>query len=236
MYADDTVLLFASKCSAQLEEISRQCLNNVFLYSMNNRLKLNIGKSKFMLFKHSRNLFLDIHLELNNEIFEQVANYKYLGFKLDSGLKFDDFINHLCSKLKICAGVLSKCSYFLTKSQLNIIFNCIGLTFINYFGVVCFGISKNSLRSLANDYNHCGSCIFNCYINCLYKFNWPSLETIILKLQLCFLHNQFCPTLKAVLFHQLRQHSHKLRHSSKLNVQRFNSNIGQRSILHCGAL
>ena len=53
MYADDTTIIVISKSFSGLQRNINYNLNNIYLYSVKNKLKLNLKKTKYMLF-HTR--------------------------------------------------------------------------------------------------------------------------------------------------------------------------------------
>ena len=91
MYADDTVVYTSSKTMdegfSNLER-SKWCNNN-------NRLTLNIGKTKHMIIGPTlnENLVVQNKLHYNNKKIDIVSEYNYLGIELDNKLTMDNHIN-----------------------------------------------------------------------------------------------------------------------------------------------
>ncbi len=82
MFADDTILFFKSSNLNECVDKINYDLAWLYTYSNKNHLKVNIKKSKVMIF--SRNFDYDdsdnINILISDERLEIVNVYKYLGF------------------------------------------------------------------------------------------------------------------------------------------------------------
>ncbi|XP_037959929.1 uncharacterized protein LOC119689217 [Teleopsis dalmanni] len=91
LYADDLVLMADSPLKMQT------MINELYSYCMIWKLKVNISKSKIMIFKRNcRRLMKNEIWNLNGEALEVVKEYKYLGVWISYNGKFNE---HLSKKL-----------------------------------------------------------------------------------------------------------------------------------------
>ena len=215
IYADDTTLLFIKKNMTDVEDSINNNLRNVDLYSKNNKLKLNISKTKIMCF---RNNHPDFHLNISfqDTSIELVNQFKFLGFHLDSALSLSIHCQHIIAKLNLCSYVLNRCKKFLNRHLLKLIFNSIGLSYINYFAVIAKSCNTSDLNKIEAKYNHCGSIIYNCFYNSLHHYNWLKLKDLLQFMQLSFLFkvikNGFAPCIADVIV-ELKDCKYNLRNN-----------------------
>ena len=103
MYADDIVLLSDSPDKLQ------QMIDALFIYCTNWGLKLNLNKSKIMVFRKSNRLSRNLCWKYGVEVIEVVNEYKYLGITLTFNLSFTKHLNSrlISSKSAINANWLS---------------------------------------------------------------------------------------------------------------------------------
>ena len=90
MYADDIVLLAESPTDLQ------KMIDALYIYNSRWSLKLNLDKSKVMVFRKSNRLPANLRWYYDSNIIELVNEYKYLGIILSFNLSFT---KHLQSKL-----------------------------------------------------------------------------------------------------------------------------------------
>ena len=75
-WADDIILISTSLSGLQ------KAMNKLNIYSVENKLSINIKKTKFIVFNKSGKLIIKNTLFYNNQQIEQVRNFIYLGLKL----------------------------------------------------------------------------------------------------------------------------------------------------------
>ena len=83
LYADDTTIFIISKSVRFLITKMQFKLNSISHWLKLNRLKVNVKKTKSVLFNRE-GLSPNIHLEIDDEEIEAVKEYKLLGIHLDS--------------------------------------------------------------------------------------------------------------------------------------------------------
>jgi len=88
-YADDTTLLVSEVCDVKIADE----LDNIIRRSIANKLQLNLGKSKEIVFRRL-NVHLDI-LQVQLDSNERLECVKLLGVFTDSKLLFREYVEHL---------------------------------------------------------------------------------------------------------------------------------------------
>ena len=133
-FADDTCISFASKKTKTLESVLNYELKLTCEWLRANRLSLNVGKSKLLIFK-SKQRKLDndnISIKLNGIKLVPSEHVKYLGVYLDNNLSWSTHVTQLSKKLSRANGVLSKLRYFVPKETLISVYYSIFYSHIIY--------------------------------------------------------------------------------------------------------
>ena len=105
LYADDTTI-YVSRSSLRFIKLKlEKDLETLSGWLRLNLLKLNVMKTKCMLF-HREGLARDIMIEVEGERIEVVNNFCFLGLNLDSSLQFETHYNVVYGKLLKSAYVL----------------------------------------------------------------------------------------------------------------------------------
>ena len=151
-FADDTLLYMNFDNVNDMESIINKELECVFCWLRNNNLRLNVSKTKYMLFLPKstawKNLNLKITIDQAAEL-AQVEQYKYLGVIIDSKLNWTHHIDYLTKKLSRTLGILLKTRYYLDTKSLLLILQSLFLSHINY-GILCWGrCSKTAIERLS---------------------------------------------------------------------------------------
>ena len=112
MYADDTSLI----STPELLDLLKTDVNIVSTefakvknWLIENRLSLNISKTKAMMFHHptKTNVFYP-EIKLDSHTVSYVSDFKFLGIMIDSSLSWKSHIEYISTKIMSCIGVLSR--------------------------------------------------------------------------------------------------------------------------------
>ena len=109
LFADDTNVIYRSQSYETLNKIINNELTLLSAWFNENKLALNVSKTKFMIF-HFRNqkppdefkVFLD-GIELEN-----VKSTKFLGVMINENLSWNDHMGYIANKLSRINGVLAR--------------------------------------------------------------------------------------------------------------------------------
>ena len=132
IYADDTTLLLANKnihtlYSDLCSELS--IINNWIKY---NRLKLNIAKTKYILFQNRSITNTLPPILLEGTLIERVKYSKFLGVYIDEYLNWNNHIEEVCLKLSRVCGILYRVRNNLTTDAMMSIYYTLCYPYINY--------------------------------------------------------------------------------------------------------
>ena len=97
-----------------------------------NKLSLNVKKTKFMCFDTSRSTSSNFDISISNEKLEQVKSQKFLGVIFDDKLMWKDHINMIISRLNSCLGASRRARPYLNKASLMTIYHSLMQSHVNY--------------------------------------------------------------------------------------------------------
>ena len=150
-YADDTTLtnnLIATKeitksnDTADLAAKINLELTRVCDWLDVNKLSLNAGKTKFMMFRKKNSRAFkenDIpKLKIHNTNISKVTEFDFLGIVISEDLSWNKHITKIAQKINKVNGVLTKLRYFLPRHTLKTIYNSLVLPHLQY-GVTLWG-------------------------------------------------------------------------------------------------
>ena len=127
MYADDSSFILSGPSPDALILSANTELTKVYQWLIQNKLSLNIKKSKYMFFYKSRLKYeVTSQLQINNHTIERVRQFKFLGYQLDEKLSWNSHISMISSKVATNIGLLLKLRKVLDSNTLrNLYFSII---------------------------------------------------------------------------------------------------------------
>ena len=146
LFADDTNVIFRSKSYESLNTIINSELALLSDWFNENKLALNVPKTKFMLFHHRHKKPSDVFsVSLNNIELEEVSNTKFLGVIINEHLAWENHIHGLTGKLSRLNGVLARLKHQLPLHVMKTIYNALFASILQY-GISVWGgtITKQS--------------------------------------------------------------------------------------------
>ena len=119
MYADDTTLYcnLEDFVDYDTETAINRELQKINLWLQQNKLTLNVDKTKFMIF-HKRKKVPNLSIALNDTTITKVDTFNYLGILLDSNLSWKSHTDMLVLKISRLIGVLHRVNKYFPKSIL----------------------------------------------------------------------------------------------------------------------
>ena len=164
-FADDTLLYFNFNNTKTAELYLNKELSKVMQWLDTNNLKLNIKKTKYMIFAPNQSKYNNINLQpkfQDSTVIEKVYEYKYLGLIIDHKLTWKTHISYLKGKLSQSLGILYKLRHLVSKKVLITVFHSLFLSHLNY-GILCWGrSSKTVIEPLVTLTNKALRCINFC--------------------------------------------------------------------------
>lgn len=158
-YADDIQLLYSfyPKDICASIEIINQELNNIFIWTTKNGLKINTQKTVAMIYgnKHTRNLPQTIpNIKMNNDTINISQQSKNLGLLMDDQLSYDKHVANLCKSAYITLkGLYQVRDYISIEARLKLCESLV-LSRLNYCDAVygpCLTVElSNRLQMVQN--------------------------------------------------------------------------------------
>lgn len=155
MFADDTLIYIIADCLETASMLINDDLSRLFNKLCQNKLKLNVDKTKVMIISNKKidrnnvNIFINgSRLEIENEI-------KYLGIIIDDKLRFDKNNDYLCKKIGKKVNVLSRLRHELSTGQITMLYKTLIQPHFTYCSSILFLSTKNDLDRLQSLQNKC---------------------------------------------------------------------------------
>jgi len=244
LYADDTVILFASSYLQEIQDCLTADLDAASTWFRQNKLHLNISKCKWTLFGTNRRLKnCEVpEVKIDSRTLEHVTTYKYLGLYLDCNLNWQVQVDHMCRKLRQRLGVLRRVREFLDQNTALLLFNALLQPVADYCNTVYGSCSKTLLTKIQRLLCKGGRLVLNVPLDTSSRVVLHDLKWLTLSERIFFhrcimvykaLHGQ-SPNYITNKFRHMT-HSYNTRNSLNLELLKCKTNIGQRTLTFAGA-
>ena len=249
LYADDTQIYLSGKVCDIIKLIKNinQDLNSISKFSVNNCLKLNEGKSVFIIIGSKQNLVKINNLNLpvisiNNKPIERETTVKNLGILFDENLSWDAEINKCISSGYGKLKQAYRFKNFLRNESKKLIVQSYILSQFNYSSIILQNLNKSQIDKIQKFQNTCVRFILN-----LKKFDHISPGFLSLKIlnmaktrkfnALTLMHkivtDKAPQYLKEKILRQGGHHSHRTRARNNIFISRFKTNFGRNRFFSC---
>lgn len=149
LFADDTVITHSFSrnilCKIHLEINSH--LLHLSSWLKSNKIKLNVDKTKYLIFSY-RDYFELENILIDNKPISCVSSYKYLGCILDNNLTFKNHISNVSNKISKSLGVLYNIKNVLPQSIIRMLYFAMVQPYLIYCIIVWGNSSSCYLNSL----------------------------------------------------------------------------------------
>lgn len=132
LYADDSTLVVRGASAEDLKCSSYTDLTYLAEWLHENRLHINVDKSKYVLFRTKNKPDIDLDVVLDNDELGRVPSIRLLGMLVDESLCWDEHVDHLCKKLNSALHLLRKLSYFCHTEVLLTVYYSLFLSHARY--------------------------------------------------------------------------------------------------------
>ena len=242
MYADDSTLsaslnIFSNDTSSlEIDDNINLELNKISTWLDANKLSLNVGKTKFMVFRQPQKKFRIPKIKMKNIQIDHVNNFNFLGIIIDSHLNWNSHIEKISSKISRSLGILNKLKRILPIDPKLKIYNSIILSHINY-GILTWGFKCSKLKTIQKKAVRIITCSkFNAHTDPLFKhMGLLKVEDIfmIAKIKFYFKYlNKVLPTnlQNLPLLLNMNIHPHNTRQSGNLFMHRYDHFFAKQSL------
>src|SRR5688572_1634079 len=194
LYADDTQLYVHLRLNevANATKKLRACIDDVMLWSLSMRLKLNPSKSELIWFDRSTKLLqcTELSLSTSSSLLSPASTVRDLGVILDSALSLKPQIAAISRACLFHLRRIRQLRSTLDSASLKTLINCLILTRLDYCNSVLYGLPECTLLPLTRILHQAARlCLGLSYrdhiIPALRSLNWlPVCERIRFKLAL----------------------------------------------------
>ena len=235
MFADDMAFYCHENSPTNLQSKLNADLAAITSWLHDNKLTLNVTKSKFMVIGGRNKLrqFNDIALVANNDQLENVTKFKYLGVIINQHLTWHDHIEQLQSKIAKRLGVLKRIKHLLPDNARRIYVSTMVISILEYASIVLgdkndkvlmdsIQVLQNKAAKLVLDRaTHSSS------TQALLDLNWMNLSTRRLMQRGFIMHNFINDSERnSMITRGLDYHSHNTRSKETISSVRSNTNWG----------
>ena len=147
LFADDACFCLGHNCITTMERLVNLELDKINKWFQNNRLALNIGKTKFMMI-HRRREEIKLQLKINGTTLEQTDQIKYLGVVIDKKLNWKPHIINCTAKLGKCLWAITKLRPYTNIAILKLVYYSLAYPYLQYCISSWGGASTTSLQPL----------------------------------------------------------------------------------------
>ena len=150
MYSDDTTLYMSATNVEDLSVALNKELQYISEWVVNNRMVLNISKTKAIVFgsQHMLKSKPKLCLHLRDVEITQVDETKLLGVTLDSQLTWSTHIENITKKMGGGLSMIRRCAEFLTPASAVQVIQALVISHLDYCPAVWSSAAKKDLRKL----------------------------------------------------------------------------------------
>lgn len=163
IYADDTNLLLDDKNINSLHININNELNSINMWLKHNKLRLNITKTKYIIFQNRSVTTNMPPITLEGKVLERVSYTKFLGVVIDQNINWKYQINSVANKLSRICGILYRIRNSLTQEALISIYYTLCYPHLIYCVSVLACTWPSFLKNLQVSQNKIFRCMF--YMN-----------------------------------------------------------------------
>ena len=159
-FADDSTLHLSMKKNENIAARINSELEVINAWLTSNKLYLNIGKTKYMIF-NMQGEPPDLALAIGNSLIQRTNVKKFLGIYIDDKLKFGDHITNICKKISRAVGVMRRLSIIVPRAIIKQLFYSLVYSRFTY-GITCYGSAyQNQIQRLKNIIHRALKLVFN---------------------------------------------------------------------------
>lgn len=247
LFADDTLVTCSNENVTDAVNEMNNVLGKINLYFKSNKLKLNITKTKGMIFttkyKYNNIDFGSISLTIDNIPIQFVTEMKYLGFIFDSTLSFNSHFDYICKKIVTKLYFFSRIANDLSTYTKITVYNTIIKPHFDYCASVLYLFDLNKISRLQVLQNRGMRIILKCnrytpIVSMLSTLQWLSVSNRIFFSSMIFIFkvlNKLQPSyFNEYIVYNNDIHQHFTRNRNELYLTRTNYTSGMNTLFFKG--
>lgn len=203
-FADDTVLVYSGTNELILNEEINIDLKKYNQWLYFNKLKINIDKTKFLLFKQKNKIVREMAIKMNDLVLERVASVRYLGLMVDDRLNWREHVTKLTEKILSMIPYIFKIRNYITDKTKRLVYNAFFLSHFRYLIIVWGMCGKGVFETV--------QIVQNKILKILFNFDrLTHTDTLYSTLQIArlskILEFEQCKLMHKIMFGQLKTNS-----------------------------
>ena len=199
LFADDTSLSLAGENYYELLIQFNFLLSKVANWLQINLLSLNVGKTRYFLFKHPREHIVQGQVFMDNQEVARIGKgqkdetYKYLGILINEDLNFNEHVSRIKGKLISASFMLNQSKSFLPLKARLQVYRSLFESHLN-FATAVWSVNENSVSKLTSVQQKALKSVFllpfrSHVTQRLPAHNLLKVEQIITSVRAKFIHN-----------------------------------------------
>ena len=122
-------------------------MNKIHTWLKLNKLSLNIGKTKAMIFTTPQKSATLPNVKIDNTALEFVDSFNFLGIIVDKHLNWNSHIKKISKQIAKTTAIMNKLKHYVPNDTLLTLYNALILPHLNY-GILLWGHKANRLAKL----------------------------------------------------------------------------------------
>lgn len=147
LFADDTNIFVSGDDLQQLCQIVTLELKRVNKWFKQNKLSLNLSKSKMMIFGNGNSNAHEA-IQIEGVVIERVHEIKFLGVIIDDRITWNSHIKYITTKISRSISVIAKVKNILNIKALHTLYCSLILPYLHYCSVVWGSTYKSTLKPI----------------------------------------------------------------------------------------
>lgn len=243
LFADDTLIYLHGKNIDELTRRMNRELDRVSQWLRLNKLKLNVSKTKSMVFRNQKQKSVINRISVDGEEIEMVHQIKYLGVVIDSNLDFKDNVDYVCKKTAKKVGVLARLANILTVNARTSIYKSIIAPHFDYCSSLLFLGDQSTFDRMQKIQNRAMRSVLQCKrltprITMLEALNWLSVKQRVYTNTMTFIHKlkvgKLPAYLREMVTYNSEVHGYETRGRNDFHLTVKKSNNEMNSLFHKG--
>lgn len=243
MFADDTTLTITSNSLTEAMNLMNNELNNIFLWLSENKLMLNVEKTKWMLLSNKKNNNVNLSLKIGGKEIEKVNKIKYLGVAINDKLNMNDQIQKCISKAAQKVNMLKRMANKLTFDAKKIVYSTVIQPNFDYCSTLFLSATNDQIKRMQKIQNRGMRIILKCDFLTPKKFmleqlGWLSVSqriifnsiVMVFKLKNGLVPNYICDEVLYVN----NVHSVNVRNMNNFRLPKYKTDLTRKSIFYEG--
>lgn len=242
MFADDTAITIKEKTFDKASALMNIDLRKIYKWLNENKLKLNIDKTKCMIFS-KKTISTEKYLTFAETKIERVDKIKYLGVIINEKLKCNDQIQKCVSKAASKVNLLKRLSKKLNFSSRKLVYNSLIQPNFDYCSTLYLNATKEQIKCMQKIQNRGMRTILKCHyltpkkymLDCL---GWLSISqrikfnciVMIFKIK----HDLLPEYLKNELNYVCNMSNRNLRNAHDFRLPNYKLDVTRKSIFYDG--